>query len=69
MHDPESPDKLQSRWTFDVEEISASVYRVTAVDPSGRSVTRTGLDPDQLIAECRHDVLEFEQSENKRRVI
>lgn len=40
-------------WTFDVDEVSAGVYRAVGVDGSGRSVQATGTDPDQLLDECR----------------
>ena len=40
-------------WTFDVDEVSAGVYRAVGVDESGRSVQATGTDPDQLLDECR----------------
>jgi len=40
-------------WTFDVDEVSAGVYRAVGVDESGRSVQATGTDPDRLLDECR----------------
>jgi hypothetical protein len=40
-------------WTFEVEEISAGVYRVRGVDRAGRSVEQTGTDPDAVLEECR----------------
>lgn len=40
-------------WTFDVDEVSAGVYRAVGVDEAGRSVQATGIDPDQLLDECR----------------
>lgn len=40
-------------WRFDVEEVSAGVFRAVGVDEAGRSVQATGIDPDQLLDECR----------------
>lgn len=40
-------------WTFDVDEVSASVFRAVGVDEAGRSVQATGIDPDQLLEDCR----------------
>jgi hypothetical protein len=50
--------RSESDWVFEVEEISANVYRVTGRDVLGRSVVRTGTDPDLLLAECKRDALE-----------
>lgn len=40
-------------WTFEMDEVSAGVYRVRGVDEAGRSVESTGTDPDALLASCR----------------
>jgi hypothetical protein len=45
---PELPD-----WKFEIDEISAGVYRVRGVDKDGRSVEATGTDEDALLEECR----------------
>jgi len=39
-------------WEFEVEEVSAGVFRVTAVDAVGRKVEITGEDPDATLARC-----------------
>ncbi|MFB2684224.1 hypothetical protein ACE02B_03220 [Shewanella mangrovisoli] len=44
-------------WNFKVEEVSANVYRVTAVDSSGRKVEKTGTDPDEIIKEVKQNAL------------
>lgn len=44
-----------AEWNFEVEEVSAGIYRATGEDPSGRRVERTGSDPDALLARCRED--------------
>ncbi len=45
---PELPD-----WTFEIDEVSAGVFRVRGVDEAGRSVEATGTDPDALLDECK----------------
>jgi hypothetical protein len=45
---PELPE-----WTFDIDEISAGVYRVRGVDNVGRSVEASGTDEDALLDECK----------------
>jgi hypothetical protein len=49
---PESPG-----WVFHLEEVSASVYEVTAEDQYGHRILATGTDPDALLEQCRADVL------------
>ena len=46
-------------WTFDLDEISAGVYRVRGVDEAGRSVEATGTDPDALVDECRKSAVKI----------
>ena len=46
-------------WTFEVEEISTNVYRVTGRDRSGRRVERTGLEPEVLLEQCKQDAAEL----------
>ena len=40
-------------WTFDLREISAGAYRVTARDLRGHLVEASGENPDALLAEAR----------------
>jgi hypothetical protein len=40
-------------WFFEVDEISAGVYKVRGVDEAGRSVEATGTDPDILLEDCK----------------
>lgn len=56
-----NPDKLAG-WIFEEEEVSAGVYRVTAVDLLGRKVERTGTDLEKLRAQCRQDVEDIQRS-------
>jgi hypothetical protein len=46
-------------WRFRVDEISANVYKVEGSDGRGRSVSRTGTDPDRLIEACEADAREI----------
>jgi hypothetical protein len=39
-------------WEYEVQEVSAGVYRVRATDAAGRAVEFTGEDPDLLIEAC-----------------
>jgi hypothetical protein len=49
-------------WTFDVEEISANVYRVTGHDRFGHRVEITGVDPDALLDRCKEDAAELSRA-------
>ena len=60
-----NPDKLAG-WTFEEDEISAGVYRVTAVDRMGRKVERTGTNPEKLRVECRQDIEHIQRSLDER---
>ncbi len=60
--DMEAKDNKHVEWTFSEEELSAGVYRVTAVDRMGRRVERTGIDPAQLRCECGKDVEHIERT-------
>jgi hypothetical protein len=42
-------------WFFRVNEVSMGVYKVEGTDSFGRTVSRTGTDPDELLAECEED--------------
>jgi hypothetical protein len=48
-------------WDFKVQETSMNVYKVTGVDPAGRSVERQGLDPETLLEEAKQDALEIKR--------
>lgn len=48
MEFPELPT-----WVFQLDEVSAGVYRVRARDSLGRSVEAKGVDPDALIEDAR----------------
>jgi hypothetical protein len=40
-------------WTFEIQEVSAGVFRVRAVADTGRSIEMTGTDPDEVLKRCR----------------
>jgi len=42
-------------WEFNIDEVSANVFRVLGNDQHGRSVERTGIDPDSILRECYSD--------------
>jgi len=46
-------------WFFRVEEISGGVYEASGTDPFGRKVSRSGVDPDSLLASCIEDAREI----------
>lgn len=60
-----NPDRLAG-WTFKEDEISAGVYRVSAVDSMGRKAERTGTDPEKLRAECRKDAEAIQRNLDER---
>lgn len=49
-------------WTFEVQETSANVYKVTGTDSAGRSVERQGLDPEVLLQDAKRDAIEMSQA-------
>lgn len=51
-------DQLKD-WEFKIDEISANVYKVKGVDKLGKSVERTGTDPDILLEECKADAMKL----------
>ncbi|MFO7962461.1 MAG: hypothetical protein R6U50_00925 [Desulfobacterales bacterium] len=42
-------------WVFEIDEISANVYRIRGVDKKGRSIERTGSDLETLLKKCEAD--------------
>lgn len=43
-------------WFFRVDEISQGYYRVEGIDRWGHSVSRDGIDPDQLLNALKADI-------------
>jgi hypothetical protein len=52
---------LVAGWSFDCVELSAGVYCVSGLGPTGQSIAMTGVDPEALLADCaeaiRHESL------------
>ncbi len=48
-------------WKFVVEEVSMGVYQVKGSDGFGRTVERTGTDPDVLLQQCKVDAMKIIQ--------
>jgi hypothetical protein len=49
-------------WSFDIDEVSAGVYQVAATDRTGQRMSKTGVDPEALIEECRNEVRKLEKN-------
>ncbi len=47
-------------WTFDVDEVSAGVFRVRGGDQAGRTVETRGVDPDAVLEECKNSALRIQ---------
>jgi hypothetical protein len=48
-------------WTFQVEEMSAGIYRLRAKHRLGPSIESTGIDPEELMERARKDAAEMER--------
>jgi hypothetical protein len=49
-------------WIFELEELSASVFRARGTDRSGRRVESIGIDPEAVVDYCRSAALELVNS-------
>jgi hypothetical protein len=49
-------------WDFEIDEVSAGVYKIVGVDKSGHEVSATGFDSDELIKQARLDALTIMRS-------
>lgn len=47
-------------WTFEVEETSMSVFKISAVHNDGRSIEKTSNDPEATLEEVKRDALEMD---------
>lgn len=54
-------------WKFDVQEVSAGVYRVTGSDEVGHRTVAEGLDPEACLEECRSAALKIDEGRHVRR--
>lgn len=46
-------------WFFRIDELSQGYYRVEGIDQWGHTISRDGIDPDQLLSACKADILEM----------
>lgn len=53
-------------WTFEVDEISAGVFRAKAVDKFGRSVETVGTDPDGILFDCQQSARKIQNNQINR---
>jgi hypothetical protein len=53
---PEHPDL--PGWKFSITEVSNNAYRIDGRDTAGRSISRTGINEDELMRACIQDALE-----------
>jgi len=58
-----SPPDLPG-WLFEVDEMSANVFKVIGRDKAGRTIEKTGLDPDVLLEECKASARTMSSSTN-----
>jgi hypothetical protein len=49
-------------WSFEIDEVSAGVYEVTASDNRGRRFSSKGTDPDALLESCREQAMRLAQA-------
>lgn len=50
---------LVEGWFVRIIETSQGAYQVEGVDRWGRKVSRSGIDPDQLLSLCKKDIEEM----------
>ena len=56
---------LPAGWTMSIEEVSAGVYLLVARDLRGRSIRRSGTDPDALLEDCKSDIAQLMRNPNR----
>lgn len=49
-------------WEFRTDEVSANVFVVIGRDAKGRTIEKTGTDPDALLDECHHEAKQMSSS-------
>ena len=54
-------------WSFEIDEVSAGVYQVDASSVDGQRFSRTGVDPDALLGECKLAVADLIFRKNVQR--
>ena len=48
-------------WYFKIDEVSAGVYVVEGRDLAGRTISRTGTDPDKELKSCVDEVKQMKK--------
>jgi len=46
-------------WSFETNEVSTGVYKVSGSDRAGRNVEATGIDPEALLEKCKQAALQL----------
>ncbi len=54
-------------WTFDLDEVSAGVYKVVGSHRQGCSLEVKGIEPDDLLARAINDARRMESDMGRRR--
>jgi len=49
-------------WEFELDEVSAGVYKVVGTDKAGHTVSSMGTDIEELIEQCKKDALAISHS-------
>jgi hypothetical protein len=60
------PDDIPG-WIFEIDEVSAGVYKVTGKDAFGRSVEKLGFDRDAMLDDCKKYAAQFVKENEERR--
>ena len=55
------------KWTFDLDEVSAGVYRVVATHAAGCRIEIKGTEPDDLMERATTDVERMEADLKRRK--
>lgn len=53
-------------WEFELDEVSAGVYKVVGTDKAGHTVSSTGTDLEELIERCKKDALSIGSEQPRR---
>lgn len=50
-----------ANWKFEVEEITAGMYRIRGTRNTGNQVERTSSDPECALVDCKRDAQKLEK--------
>jgi len=51
-------------WDFVIDEVSNSVYKITAIDKCGHRIQFIGTDVDNLLSECKLTIENIKEKTN-----